>query len=175
MTACTWTAPCDSLDCDRCQRRRAYQVVKAERADPLRTWAIPLSVLRGVLHPPPIEPEDLADAGDFLIVQGYLRPSLDAIGRGQQVVLQVEPLQGELAGLPFLLVLAALELRVQVVDLVRRTSGPIGPCVLVRRYLSPRSGIWSLCGREPDGSLWDPLGGLPDETPAPGTDPIPFL
>jgi len=170
---CTWTAPCDEPDCYRCQRRRALQVVKAERAAPLR--AIPLSVLRGVLHPPPIEPEDLVDAGDFLIVQGYLRPSLDAIGRGQQVVLQVEPLQGELAGLPFLLVLAALELRVQVVDLLRRTSGPIGPCVLVRRYLSPRSGIWSLCGREPDGSVWDSLGTLPDDPPAPGADPIPFL
>lgn len=133
-----------------------------------------LSALRGQLHPPPIEPDALQAAGDFLISQGYVRPSLDAISLGQQVVLQVEPLHGELAGAPFILILSALDFRVQIVELLRRTGGPIGPCLLLVRYLDPTRGIWSICSREPDGSVWDPFGPLPDDPPAPGAPPVPI-
>ena len=134
---------------------------------------LPLSALRGQLHPPPIEPDKLQAAGDFLISQAYVRPALDSIGRGQQCVFQVESLHGELAGVPFILVLPALDFRVQIVELLRRTGGPIGPCVLVLRYLDPETGIWSICSREPDGSLWDPFGPA-DDPPAPGSPPVPI-
>jgi hypothetical protein len=133
--------------------------------------AVPLSILRA-MAPPPIEPSVLADAGPFLITQGYLRQSLDQQARGQQVVLQVEPLRGELAGVPFCLYLAALDFRVQVVELLRRTGGPVGPCVLVLRYLEPTAGTWSICALSPDGELWDPFGGE-DTPPAPGSAPVP--
>lgn len=137
----------------------------------------PLSALRGQLHPPPIEPEALESSGDFLISQGYVRAALDLIGHGQEVVYQVEPLEGGYAGVPFSLILPALHFRVQIVELLRRTGGPIGPCVLRRRYLHPGRGIWSICARESDGSLWDPFGGRAeeDDTPAPGADPVPFM
>jgi hypothetical protein len=72
------------------------------------------------------------------------------------------------------LILPALDYRVQLVDLLRRTGGPIGPCALLPRYLDPSAGTWSICSREPDGSLWDPFGALPDNPPAPGSDPVPF-
>lgn len=134
--------------------------------------AVPLSVLRA-MSPPPIEPATLADNGPFLITNGYVRPNLDQHGSGRQVVLQVEPLAGELAGVPFCLYLVELDTRVQIVDLVRRTGGPVGPCVLVLRYLEPTAGIWSICALEPDGELWDPYGTTEDDPPEPGADPVP--
>jgi hypothetical protein len=170
---CTWTAPCNAAGCSRCERRKRFQLAKAEPVSAGRK-AVPLSVLRA-MDPPPIKPEELADAGAFLITHGYLRASLDMhqVG-GQQVVLQVEPLRGELAGVPFGLHLPALDFRVQIVDLLRRTGGPVGPCVLQRRYLEPTAGVWSICSLEPGGELWDPFGTIEDDPPAPGSDPVPF-
>lgn len=170
--ACEWQRPCNREDCERCARRRRFQAAKAI---PLAAGrhAVPLDVLRG-MAPPPIEPETLADAGPFLVTHGYVRPSLDAGGRGQQVVLQVEILRGELAGTPFCLYLVALDFRVQIVDLVRRTGGPVGPCLLVLRYLEPSAGVWSICSLGEGGEIWDPLGAAEDDPPEPGAPPVPL-
>ena len=170
---CTWEMPCNLGTCSRCFRRLSFQAAKGRRLrGELR--AVPLSILRDQLHPPPLDPIQLQTAGDFLLTHGYVRPALDAIGRGQQVVFQVELLSGEHAGCSFVLILPALDHRVQLVDLLRRTGGPIGPCALIPRYLEPDMGTWSICSREPDGSLWDPFGMLEDYPPAPGSDPVPF-
>lgn len=172
MTApCDWTHPCYRPDCARCARRAQFQLAKAESIRAGRV-AVPLSVLREML-PPPIEPADLADAGPFLITHGYTRPALDRLGQGSQVVLQVEPLQGELAGVPFCLYLASTDFRVQIVDLLRRTGAAVGPCILLLRYLDPTAGTWSFCALEPGGELWDPYNAIEDDPPPAGGDPVP--
>lgn len=172
MTApCTWTAPCHRPECARCARRTRFQLAKAERVTADRE-AVPLSVLKA-MAPPPIEPAVLADAGPFLITHGYVRPALNQLRGTREVVLQVEPLRGELAGVPFCLYLTALDFRVQIVDLLRRTGGPVGPCVLLLRYLDPSAGVWSFCGVEAGGELWDPYGQSEDDPPPVGADPVP--
>jgi len=171
---CTWTEPCNLPGCSRCERRHRFQAAKPVVLS-ASTQAVPLSILRG-MSAPPIEPARLAELGPFLITHGRTRASvedgLDLVSR-RQVVLQVEPLSGELAGVPYCLYLVALDFRVQIVDLLRRTGGPVGPCLLTRHYLEPTVGVWSFCALEPDGELWDPFG-VEQDPPGPGAAPVSF-
>jgi len=161
--------------CSRCDRRHRFQEAKAVPLSATRS-AIPLSVLRGI-SAPPIEPAKLAELGPFIITDGRTRmhgtDNLDLVSR-RQVVLQVEPLSGELAGVPFTLYLVALDFRLQIVELIRRAGGPVGPCLLTRHYLEPTVGVWAFCALEADGELWDPFGAEQDP-PEPGAAPVSFF
>jgi hypothetical protein len=118
-----------------------------------------------------LAPFELESAGRFLIIDGYTRPALEEFSSGREVVFVVKLLDahGERV---YRLALELSTFRLSVLDLVKRTGSPVGPCILVGRQIDAEVGIWVLCGLEADGSTYDPLKDIPEYQPRPGA-PVP--
>lgn len=132
--------------------------------------AIPLSaLLQGLELRPFLAPEELEAAGAFYLLDGYIRNALDEYQVGREVVLLVELDQPATAQRQYRIALKWSHLRDKIIELVRRTGGPVGPCILTGKRLDELHGVWNLCGVSPDGEIFDPLYLIP-EHPAPVHD-----
>lgn len=131
-------------------------------ASPVTGWAMtPLRVLEGRVLPAYIEPEELATLGDFAILDGWVRDALDKGRQSRDVVFVVMPLAGAQAGVVHYLSLVYSPARRKVVEELRLQATPLGPCALVIHRVDEHHTLWGFAGREPDGSLWVLLHGIP--------------
>ena len=129
--------------------------------------SIPLSDLRSYTLTPMLTPEDVADAGDFYIRDGWLRPSLGQGHNGTEVCYVVQLAGGDHAVRRFALVWSPM--RELIVEMVLRSGCLVGPCRLVAKPLHVGMDIWVFVGTDPDGTLFDPMSGIvpPDRLDGP--------
>lgn len=123
-----------------------------------RPGSVPLSALHSYTITPHRSPDEVTARGDFYIVDGWLRESLQRGHSGMEVCYLIHFIDGDDQRARFALTWSPL--REQVVELLLRCGSLVGPCRLIRKPLYEGLDIWVIVGVEADGNLYDPLADL---------------
>jgi len=123
--------------------------------------AIPLSRLHDIVDRKPVTASRVRELGQFLIRDAWIMYDVSEGHRGREACYLLEFVRAEIE--QGILRLTYSAHRERIVELTVRTGGPIGPCELVAKELRAGELVWAFIGIEADGSVYDPLPGLPLE------------